>query len=65
MIFLILLKKRILKGEKGMKELIGRCSCCGKELFCLDGFFNGVYTDEKKIVCFDCENAMKEENPQS
>ena len=37
-----------------MKELIGCCSCCGKEVFCLDGFFNAIYTDDKKIVCFDC-----------
>jgi hypothetical protein len=50
-----------------MKELVGRCSCCGKELFCFDGFFNGVYTKDKKIICFDCETKfkLKENNPQS
>jgi hypothetical protein len=48
-----------------VKELVGRCSCCGKELFCLDGFFNGIYTKDKKIICFECESQLKENNPQS
>jgi hypothetical protein len=48
-----------------LKELVGCCSCCGKELYCLDGFFNGIYTDEKKIVCYDCETKLIEKNPQS
>ncbi len=43
-----------------MKELIGYCSCCGKEVFCLDGFFNAIYTDDKKIVCFDCHDKKRE-----
>lgn len=48
-----------------MRELIGSCSICGRELFCLDGFFNGTYTDDNKIVCFDCHTAKEEkENPQ-
>ncbi|MGC4375369.1 hypothetical protein WD019_00315 [Fictibacillus sp. Mic-4] len=37
-----------------MKELIGNCSLCGKAIYCLDGFFNGVYQEDGKIVCFDC-----------
>lgn len=37
-----------------MKELVGYCSVCGKEVFCLDGFFNGIVTEKKEIVCFDC-----------
>ncbi|MDP4083821.1 MAG: hypothetical protein Q8934_04305 [Bacillota bacterium] len=48
-----------------MKELVGHCSCCGKEIFCLDGFFNGIHTDDKKIFCFEChENTKKEKKPQ-
>ena len=50
-----------------MRELVEMCSKCGKELFCMDGFFNGVHTDDQKILCYDCleENGDKKENPQS
>jgi hypothetical protein len=48
-----------------MKELIGCCTVCGKEIYCLDGFFNGVHTDEGQIYCFDCYESSKKENPQS
>lgn len=37
-----------------MKELVGRCESCGKEIFCLDGFLNGVHKDGR-VLCFDCE----------
>ena len=50
-----------------MKELVGLCSCCGKEVFCLDGFFNGIISEDKKIYCFDCQDnhEKKVEKPQS
>ena len=50
-----------------MRESIGTCKACGKELYCLDGFFNGVVRDTKEIYCFDCNEAATktEENPQS
>ncbi|MFT4417143.1 hypothetical protein ACLM5H_25210 [Fredinandcohnia humi] len=38
-----------------MKELVGTCSACGKEIYCLEGFINGVVSDDKKgMLCFDC-----------
>jgi hypothetical protein len=37
-----------------MKELVGSCYECGKNLYCLDGFFHGVYTDEQQTLCYDC-----------
>ncbi|MFZ7943093.1 MULTISPECIES: hypothetical protein [Bacillaceae] len=50
-----------------MQELVGSCKCCNKDLYCLDGFFNGVHTEESDTYCFDCyKELMKEkENPQS
>ncbi|MEH7176622.1 hypothetical protein [Neobacillus vireti] len=48
-----------------MKELVGICSTCSKEIFCLDGFLNGVQSDERKLYCFDCYESSEEENPQS
>lgn len=48
-----------------MRELVGSCSICKREIFCLDGFFSGVYTDDKKIICFDCNEKIESENPQT
>jgi hypothetical protein len=44
-----------------LKELIGCCSICGKELYCLDGFFNGVILENKELICFECEEVEKED----
>lgn len=44
-----------------MKELVGNCSNCNKEIYCLDGFLNGVVTDKNRIIlCFDCANQQEE-----
>jgi hypothetical protein len=50
-----------------MKEWIGTCKCCAKDLYCLDGFFNGIVTEEKEIYCFECMEKVEETkvNPQS
>ncbi|WP_195891916.1 hypothetical protein [Neobacillus dielmonensis] len=50
-----------------MKELVGCCSNCKKEIYCLDGFLNGVHTDAKELYCFDCYERQEkpEKNPQS
>jgi hypothetical protein len=49
-----------------MKELVGPCKGCGKDIYCLEGFLNGVLTKEKEIFCFDCNEGLAkiEENPQ-
>ena len=48
-----------------MKELVGNCTSCSKEIYCLDGFFNGVQSDDRKMYCFECyEESNHEENPQ-
>jgi hypothetical protein len=44
-----------------LKELVGYCSICGKELYCLDGFFNGIILESKELVCFCCIENNKEE----
>ena len=46
-----------------MKELVGKCYGCGKEVFCLDGFLNGVHNDGK-ILCFECEKEDLDEQEQ-
>lgn len=47
-----------------MREFIGNCADCGKDLYCLDGFFYGILTKENNILCFDCHE-NREKNPQS
>lgn len=44
-----------------MRELVGSCTCCNKEIYCLDGFFNGVITKGKQIYCFDCHVEISKE----
>jgi len=43
-----------------MRELVGNCTSCGKEIFCLDGFFNGILLEGNTVYCFNC--AEKESN---
>ncbi|WP_270180944.1 hypothetical protein [Alkalihalobacillus sp. CinArs1] len=37
-----------------MNERVGTCTECGKELFCRDGFLDGVVGEDKELYCFDC-----------
>ncbi|WP_363321618.1 hypothetical protein [Polycladomyces subterraneus] len=41
-----------------MRELVGPCVCCAKDVYCTDGFLNGI-VDEGKILCFDCQEKRK------
>ncbi|WP_281279548.1 hypothetical protein [Aquibacillus sediminis] len=36
-----------------MKEQVGSCSECGKSVYCLEGFLNGVI-EEGRLYCFTC-----------
>ncbi len=42
-----------------MLELIGICSNCGKEIYCRDGFLDGVYI-EGELFCFNCAEKESE-----
>jgi hypothetical protein len=37
-----------------MQELVGLCKECNKNIYCNDGFINGVVLDDKSLICFDC-----------
>ncbi|MGM0843432.1 MAG: hypothetical protein ACQEUT_00540 [Bacillota bacterium] len=44
-----------------MKEYIGECRICGKPVYCLDGFFNGVHDlPANTIICFQCTSQQEE-----
>ncbi|GGE07322.1 hypothetical protein GCM10011571_05730 [Marinithermofilum abyssi] len=42
-----------------MKELVGMCTGCGREVYCLNGFLNGVVDEEKRLWCTACEEKPK------
>lgn len=44
-----------------MRELVGYCSVCKKEIFCRDGFLDGVVDSNGNLLCFDCSNNEKSE----
>ncbi|WP_258000331.1 hypothetical protein [Bacillus sp. Marseille-P3661] len=39
-----------------MKELVGKCTNCGKEIICMDGFLNGIIAENGELHCFECED---------
>lgn len=42
-----------------MNEYVSKCADCGKKLYCLDGFFNGVLTENNETLCLDCADNKK------
>jgi hypothetical protein len=48
-----------------MQELVGHCKECGKEIYCRDGFLDGIVLEDKSLICFDCNDAEKEDWPCS
>lgn len=42
-----------------MRELVGTCESCGKDVFCLDGFLNGV-SEAGRLECFECADVVEE-----
>lgn len=44
-----------------MRELVGRCKACGREVFCNDGFFTGIVLEDKSVICFECEEKEQQD----
>ncbi|SFK54042.1 hypothetical protein SAMN04487936_1177 [Halobacillus dabanensis] len=44
-----------------MKEKVGYCTICGKELFCENGFLNAILENDHTLVCFPCEERKKKD----
>ncbi|MEQ2528291.1 hypothetical protein WMO40_16515 [Bacillaceae bacterium CLA-AA-H227] len=42
-----------------MIELVGNCFRCNKNVYCTDGFLNGITLGGGRILCFSC----KEDDP--
>ncbi len=43
-----------------MKEHVGKCSLCEKEIYCLDGFLDGVVSEDRALYCFECAAKQEE-----
>jgi len=39
-----------------MKELVGQCRVCGKDVYCRDGFLDGVVQENSFVLCFECDS---------
>lgn len=35
-------------------ELVGKCVGCGKNVYCRDGFLDGMVSDDKQLFCHRC-----------
>jgi hypothetical protein len=46
-----------------MQELVGHCQTCNKQIFCMNGFLNGIVSEDKTLVCFDC--SINKQEPSS
>lgn len=42
-----------------MRELIGKCLLCNKNIYCESGFFDGVQ-ENGKLKCNECADKKKE-----
>ncbi|MGI8316668.1 hypothetical protein [Halobacillus mangrovi] len=42
-----------------MVELVGTCTRCGSEIYCRDGFLDGVIKEDQSLVCFNCDQKEK------
>ncbi|GIQ66204.1 hypothetical protein PACILC2_47720 [Paenibacillus cisolokensis] len=40
-----------------MRELVGECEVCRKEIYCEDGFLNGRLDEGGRLTCFTCAEA--------
>ncbi|MFC5629018.1 hypothetical protein ACFPTR_09045 [Aliibacillus thermotolerans] len=37
-----------------MQEYVGTCEQCHRPIYCMDGFLDGVVTDEQTLYCNSC-----------
>lgn len=45
-----------------MRERVGVCSICKLELYCVDGFFQGVIMSDGSLQCFQCHERHEQAN---
>ncbi|MFD1039067.1 hypothetical protein ACFQ3N_11800 [Virgibacillus byunsanensis] len=58
-IFLFVKMYNWMKEVIMVRELIGQCETCGKNIYCENGFFDGVHEDGSSL-CNSCAEELKE-----
>lgn len=48
-----------------MREWVGSCQRCGVNIYCENGFFNGVILPGHEYLCFDCEEKESEDQTEA
>ncbi|WP_182914119.1 hypothetical protein [Paenibacillus sp. 1011MAR3C5] len=48
-----------------MKELVGHCRACGREVYCRDGFLDGVVQEDSSVLCFACDSVTPRAGDQN
>ncbi|WP_179281435.1 hypothetical protein [Paenibacillus sp. XY044] len=48
-----------------MREWIGKCRDCGRDIYCENGFLNGVVLEDQSLKCFGCAEQQDAENEGS
>ena len=44
-----------------MKEHVGLCQVCKKDVYCMDGFLDGYVDEDGKLICTDCSHKEQEQ----
>ncbi|MCT2536663.1 hypothetical protein NYQ66_12935 [Aquibacillus koreensis] len=44
-----------------MKEKAGKCVKCARIVYCLEGFLDGVVSEDKELYCFSCIEVESED----
>ncbi|WP_180954207.1 hypothetical protein [Bacillus sp. M6-12] len=48
-----------------MIELVGKCNCCERAIYCRDGFLDGEKLGKNgELCCFPCLENMENENKE-
>lgn len=49
-------KFRLERRKRTLIELVGKCIRCEKDVYCTDGFLNGITVGKGNILCFFCKD---------
>ncbi|WP_164908552.1 hypothetical protein [Halobacillus litoralis] len=42
-----------------MKEWVGVCANCADDIYCKNGFLEGVINEDRTLICFSCDEHLK------
>ncbi|GIO23613.1 hypothetical protein [Oceanobacillus sp. J11TS1] len=45
------------------KEFVGTCASCRKQIYCNNGFLEGIIQENHTLICFSCQDKTKEADP--